>query len=221
LTAPDFNAYPGWLEWIRTAAANGCAWLEARSVPAPRSAGSLVLHYDRWESVTGRLVYEDQYNAMTPWTYGMDHVITYLSWNGTDAAGVESSAGQYGSGWGAYGKEDLGPMRVLADVTGGNDRAAVLATGDAILNDHGAPAQRVNQLMVTSGDRTHPDGTPSYAWDPASNVWTPRDAMQWRRFGAPDLETYRVQSTAHRLTARVWESVHTLEMFSQPAALAP
>ena len=211
---------PPFLDQVRQAAANGVAWLEARSVPTPHTPGTLVLHYDLWGTVTARPLYEAQVDTDTPWTFGLDHVITQTVWTGTDNAGTQTTIDQVGSGYGTWGVLKMGPLRILGDVAfAGAQLAAVTATGNTILHDHGNPTQLVDQIVVTSGDRSHPDGTPSTPWDPAANVWTPTDVMQWHRFGASTLETYRVTQTEHRLTATVWESTHHLEMFSSPTAL--
>ena len=213
--------YPAFLDQVRQAAANGVAWLEARSVPTPWTPGSLVLHYDLWNTATGRLVSEAQVNSATPWTYGMEHIKTHVTWAGVNAAGVATTIDQTGGTYGAYGVQSLGPMRILGDVAaGGAQLAAVQATGSSILADHANPAQRVDLIVVTSGDRTHPNGSPSVLWDPTANVWNPTEPLQWYRFGPTNpLETYRVTQTEHRLTARVWESTHHLEMFTQPTPL--
>jgi hypothetical protein len=211
---------PGYLDLVRTAAANGVAWVEARASDADYTPGSLVLHYDLWDSVVAHTLHEADYLVGSTWTYGNDLPVGWVQWAGIDAAGVATTVDQVGHYWATYGQQKIGPLRLWGNIAaGGPQEAAVKQTGQNVMDDRAAPVQVVDQIVAVSGDRTTPDGRPSSPWDPASMLWNPLDVLQWFRLAGHVHETYRVTQTAHVLNALGWEATHTLSMFSQPVAL--
>jgi hypothetical protein len=217
--APVAGGYwPAFLQQVRDAAVHGWAWLDAQAPTDPGRAGVLWLTFTTWDVVKGRPVDEVQYNAGTAWTFGYENVTTRMTWNATsylsEATALDIVSEGYGS-WGVEGKT----LRIWGDVAAGHPQEAPCrAITQTVFDALGAPKAHVNQIMATSGDRRHPDGSPGAPWDPTAHVWRPNHVMQWNREGT--LEQYRVTQTAHRLTVWRWESMHTLEVWI-PAAKMP
>src|SRR5262249_34529377 len=139
-------------------------------------------------------------------------------WHGVNAAGVATDYATYSGGWGAYGIQKMGPLRIYGDIaSAGAARAATDAMANQMLTRRGDPnLPQVDTVDMRNGDRTHLDGTPSTAWDPTRMVWDPRGVMQWYRVSGQPQESYWVIQTAHRLAAGVWEASHTVTLFVQP-----
>lgn len=218
LVSETDGTFKGWLQQIRDAAANGYAWLEAVPGAANGIAGTLTLHYDLWDTRTARTLDPSQIVAETVWTQGLDHLVTETVFAGTSAAGVANTVTTLGGGWGVFGVQKMGPMRVWGDLAaGGAQRAAIDTTAQTILKDRGDSAETfVDTIQMVSGRRVRGGAN---AWQPASMVWTPRDVAQWARIAGNPVETYRVAQSHHHLDARSWNVEHTLTKYSAPAAI--
>jgi hypothetical protein len=214
------GTYPGWLQQVRDAAANGVAWLDPVA-PSDATAGQLVLRYELWSTARERGLANDQVLASTVWAQDVDELTTKVAWTATDPAGVDTSRFTLGGGWGQYGVLPMGPMRVWGDLTNAAFATALDATAQQVLLDRGNPnAGYVDTISMISGDRTNPTpGGAGVAWDPAAMVWAPIDVAVWNRAVGQPTEKYWVAQSAHVLTARAWDVDHRLERYSAPAVL--
>jgi hypothetical protein len=208
-------AYPSLLASTRTAAANGVAWMSAAEAN-PGGPGVLTLNYARWETTTPRTLDHSQIIAGPPVTAAAAWMITLVQWAATaGATGAQSTLNVRNDlrlgGWGFQGPP---PLRLAGDVTStsGAEYAAARATAVQLYTDHSDPTQYyLSTLDVQSGRRTGPTGGPSAAdWDPYTHVFAPTDVVSVADpTGAS--HPYRVVKSDHRLTARLWQTTHTLE----------
>ena len=216
MTGEGSTVMPGFLQQLRDAGSNGLMYLEAVAGPGPGYAGRLVIHYDLWETVQARGLWNDQVLAASIWQQGLDNLITEVKWHGTRADGVTTDDWeQYSSSFGVFGVQAKGPLRVWGDVSqGGAQHAAVVATGQTILDNYGDSTREYAQAMQqVSGDREHS------AWDPTRFVWGPQWVIQWYRVDGQPQESYRVVKSEHILNARQWLVTHTLEFFTSPTPI--
>lgn len=219
--SPSQSYWPGYLQQVRDAAPLGLAWIEAFAEADadayPYTPGRLWLTYRLWDAAPARNLVDEQYNAGTAWTFGSENVRTRLTWNATSYLSVTTSLDIVSGGYGSWGVERMQP-RIWGDVGAGMaQEAPCRAITQTIFDALGAPRPHVNQILATSGDRMHPDGSHAAAWDPTAHVWAPHEVMVWDREGTT--ERYRVTQTAHRLTVWRWESMHTLEVYIPAAAM--
>jgi hypothetical protein len=217
-TVPDpAGFWPAYLQQVRDAGALGLVWLDAVAPTDHAAPGVLWLTYTTWDSAPARALDEVQYNAGTAWSFGFGNVVTRMTWNATSYLAAASKLDVVSSGYGSWGVEGK-TVRIWGDVTPGAPQEAPCRTiTQTIFDAVGMPKPYVNQIMATSGDRMHPDGSHGAPWDPTAHVWRPHHVMQWNREGTA--ERYRVTQTAHRLTVWRWESMHTLEVYIPAAAM--
>lgn len=227
-TAADSTTglYPSYLQQIRDAASPGVAWLS--DTRRGDGLGVLTLNYARWETNVQRALDRSQIVAGPPTLAGIDQwVITNVAWAGVNGSTGAQTAWVYTSP-NAQNFGYLGPsaMRMWGDVhnagTGGwgPEFPAIQTTSNTLVNDHTSVSeQNLSTVSLQSGPRWTPDGKPSAAgWDPYGHVFGPTDvAVITDDAGHP--RYYRVTHSEHRLTASVWQTIHTLEKYTAPAAL--
>jgi hypothetical protein len=216
-SSPASGYWPSYLQQARDAAALGLCWLDAGAAVDLYTPGTLWLDYVMWDSAPARAIDEAQYNAGTAWSFGFSNVKTRVAWAATTYLSAASSLDLLSAGYGVWGVEKMS-VRIWGDVGAGKPQEAPCRTiTQTIFDTVGSPKTYVNQMMATSGDRMHPDGSPGAPWDPAAHVWRPNEVMTWLREGKT--ERYRVTQTSHRLTVWRWESMHTLEVYLPAAAM--
>jgi hypothetical protein len=213
--------FPGILESVRDAATNGVAWWTP--VAAATGPGTLTLNYARWETANARPLDRSQVIAGPPTTAAMSFFAKMVAWDGTTAAGATYteifSGGVPGppiAGW-----QQL-TFRLYGDATGtgGAEYNAALGTATNVLLDHSDPAEQIiSTVEVQSGRRTHVDGSPATVdWDPYAHTFSPVDVAALVD-NAGVTRHYHVARSDHRLTATSWQTTHTLDKYTAPAAL--
>jgi hypothetical protein len=225
-TVPDTTTgfYPGFLQVLRDAAATGVASLVATAAPAAGAVGHLVLNYARWETLgVARTIDRSQIVAGPPTTADTSWPINTVEWAAIDAAGAQNTL-VYNDGWnGAYsiGAHGPGSMRLWGDVTpAGPEYAGAHGTAAQLCADYNNTSEQLlSTISLQSGTRFTPDGKPSAAdWDPYAHHLQPSDVASITD-DAGAVKKYRVTKSDHRLTARVWQTTHTLAKFSEPSPL--
>lgn len=210
--------YSPYLQSIRDAAAPGVAWMAPVSAGG---AGSLVLTYARWETAVQRTLDNSQIVAGPPTTSAADWLISAVSW--TAIRGSDGNTTYQALNWApqAYGVSGPAGLRLWGDLLNpsGPEYAAVAATSQRLLQDHGDPAERwLSTISLQSGPRWSATGQPAAGqWDPYAHVFAPTDVAVIRHDGAD--HRYRVTKSDHRLTSAVWQTTHYLEKFTAPTAL--
>ena len=222
-TAQSNGLNPSWLQIMRDAASNGVLWWEwVPGVPGTYP-GSVVIHYDLWDTVRARPLDPAQVVAGSPWEQGNTNAITQAQWAGTRSDGTtKDTLSTLGSFWGALGLFAIGPMRIWGDISAaGAQRAAVDATNTAIFNAYGQPDPAyVDSIQMVSGDRSAVQGgATTTPWDPAAMVYRPTDRLDWARVAGQPTEAYSVVSTSYVLNARSWSADHTLARYVAPTHL--
>jgi hypothetical protein len=220
--ADQSGNYPNYLQAIRDAAADGVAWLSA-SAPAG-GPGQLLLEYERWETLGIRRALPDsQIVAGPPTTAAAMWAINTVQWGATNGAtGVQTALTVHDtSNINIWGTQGPGVFRLWGNVgtgAGNAEYGSALATGNQITTDyHGNPV--LSSVDLQSGNRWQPDGTPAVdGWDPYTHVFRPHDIADIKDYNGQTV-SYRVQKSDHRLTARVWQTTHTLEKYTAPMAL--
>jgi hypothetical protein len=217
----DSNGHgPSYLQSIRNAAADGVAWLAA-SAPIG-GPGQAILHYERWETVGAtRRLSNEQIVAGPPTTNDYTTTFNVIQWAGANAAGTSVYNATQLTTYGDW--QNPQSYRLVGNVnpSGGAEYTGVLATSNQLFED-------LNQVLgpfllssvsLQSGNRATAAGADAgEQWDPYTMVYGPADKAVLDVDGQGD-RNYRVTQTSHRLTARVWQAVHTLELFSAPYQL--
>jgi hypothetical protein len=210
---------PGVLDALRTAGSPGRVWLEPTRV-GRGGPGSLILHYDRWETVNVRPILSG-WNVIAGPTYdqSVGFVVAYVTWNAVKGDTGAQSSSTTGS-TNTYGTPRL-TMRMNGDVTfsTGPESSSCITTASSIIAKRTAGTQYASAVSVTSGDRRGAGGTLTHPWDPSTHVYKQSDSVQVNQADGSSIGNYRVAKTDHRLTATTWESVHTLDMYVQATAL--
>jgi hypothetical protein len=214
---------PPILQMIRDAAANGIAWLAADA--GATGPGTLIFNYARWETMNPRVLDRSQVlagpavTASTGWYVGnVDFSASKAGAQTTWIVWGPSTVGQ----WGVQGPSGL---RIWGDVQNasgvvGPENAAVQATGYQLCTDRHDPTERLlDSIDVYAGVHRTPTGVLSPTqWDPYAHHFAPIDvASIVDSTGAT--KKYWVTQSAHRLTATVWQTTHTLDKFTQATAL--
>jgi hypothetical protein len=222
-TSTGWGAYPSFLASVRDAATDGVAWLAAAPPNTDTGPGTLVLNYARWETTTARTLDRSQVIAGPPVTASAGFVMSVVSWAAVkgDTGAQTALAVASTTAAGTFGYQGLS-LRLYGDVTnpGGAELNAANQTATAVLNDRANPSETIlDTVDVQSGWRTGPTGGPSSAeWDPYAHTFAPTDVVALvDNYGAT--KHYRVTKSDHRLVATVWQTTHTLEKFTAPAAL--
>jgi hypothetical protein len=219
ITGPNnsraINMTIGHLPQLRKDSADGIFW--ARPRRAAGGWGEWPWSYDRWEAVWPgfRTLAPDQILAGPPVTRSTDWVTSVWKWSGRDAYGeANHDIWQFGSGWGIYGIQGPSPdVWAALQYPETAETAAVLATGQAVLNARShAGVPYLSDVTVRSGTRFAPDGTPRPgSWDPLAHHWPPIEVLEVTHDGAT--RQYHVARSEHRLTSKVWETKHSLEVY--------
>lgn len=215
--------FPSFLAAIRDSATDGVFWWGAVTRQQGTGHGELLFNYQRWDPATVRILDRSQIVAGPPVTADAGWVVTLVQWLGTNGANGVQTKQQYTAGTTTtYGYQGPSQMRVYGDIvlSAGAEYLAVTNTSGALMADRANPAEFVlSSVSVQSGRRTTPTGgTSSAQWDPAAHVFPPSDIAQINDdTGHP--KNYRVTQSSHRLTSTIWETTHTLEKATTPAAL--
>ena len=211
--------YPPDFDLVRTAAADGYAWLSAGRDAT--GAGILTLNYARWDTATARPnLDKSQIVAGPTVTESVDWAITTAGFAATTGAGVASSLiWAYPQGTSRYGWQGPTSMRLVGDLTSGSapEYAPASTTLRNITSNRGNPAiAYIDTVSLQSGERWTPDGRPSTAlWDPTVHAYNPTDTTVEPNSGY----TVRVTQSAHTLNAKAWQTSHTLEQYVPAVAL--
>jgi hypothetical protein len=212
---------PAALSLIRTAAADGVAWVSSTVDGA--GIGQFTLNYARWETAPRRDLAASDVVAGIPYDSSMDTIITAVEWDGTGPDGTQITNTTGTGNMFTYGFVKV-QMRVLANLAPGQaDQAAVTATGNNLVQVHSDPTvSKLSTVTCTSGARTKAGGGAGPPWNPAAHVWNPSEVLHWvpPAGQAWGFTTYRVVKTAHRLRAAAWDSAHTVEGYT-PASPLP
>jgi hypothetical protein len=224
-TTVPANAYPAALSLIRDAATNGVAWVSAGLNAS--GAGEFTLNYARWDTGTTRLLAPTDVVAGIPFDQTMDDLITQVTWNAVNPAGVANTTSLSDAAWANYGMARL-TLRLYGDVSSSSapEWSSATNTAIALMNARRDPTRSsLSAVTATSGARTHPAGGAGPAWNPAAHVWSPVDVLQWNPPVAYPGQNwqpfYWVTKTDHRLRAAAWDSAHTVEVWAQAVALPP
>jgi hypothetical protein len=223
-TADPSGNPPGVLATLRTAAANGVLWLSYRMDGSGN--GVMTVNYARWETVnTARTIGGIQIVAGPPVETSVGWLINLVGFAGTrgDTGAQTTVNTQGGLPMGAYGVNYLGAMRLNGDISTSTapEWSGQNGTAQAIMNDRSAPLEHyLSTITVQSGKRWTHAGAPSASqWDPTAHLWSPLDQMSYLDPIDNKTHLYRVTKSDHVLNATVWQTVHTLEKFTGPAAL--
>jgi hypothetical protein len=220
--------YPSLLEMVRTAAANGVAWLSATPPTTDGGRFGLTLNYARWETTNSRVLDASQIIAGPPTTASADWVISAASWQGVKGDGTTNAWSAYSSGnVGAWGYQGPSSLRIVGDVSGppvntaAPENPGVSGTTTAMFNAYSDPTQQVlDTLDVQSGiHRTPAGGVSPTAWDPYAHTFAPVDVVTLTHMNPTATFPYRVTSSDHRLTGTIWQTTHHLEKYAAATPL--
>jgi hypothetical protein len=216
------GTYPGYLQAVRDAGADGVAWLAA-SAPAG-GPGQLILCYERWETIgQHRPLGDAQIVAGPPSTADATWAISFVQWTatvGTTAAASTLNV-QASPGFSVNGK--AGPsFRLWGDVTAsGPEQSACNQIAQNLFADYAQGDLVLSSVSLQSGHRTTATGGTALAdWDPYAHVFRPTDLADINDINGHPV-TYRITLSSHRLTFTIWQTVHTLEKYSPAVALPP
>ena len=215
--------YPGWMQVVRDAAADGVAWMAAAPVTVGSSAGGgrLILNYARWETNTQRILDRSQIVAGPPTTAAATWMITAVQWAATDAAGTQTTDAEFSSNLSVWGQQGPSPMRLWGSVSSsGPEHTPAVNTAKQLMADRSdASEQQLSSISLQSGTRWTATGKPSAAdWDPYAHVFSPTDVAVITDDKGTQ-RRYRVQKSDHRLTSAVWQTTHYLEKYTAPVPL--
>jgi hypothetical protein len=217
MTSDPGSMWPGYLTVIRDAATNGVAWLAAQGVDNMATTGipngSLILNYARWETNNPRTLDRSQIIAGPAVTADAAVLITQSVFNATGPTGAASQAVAQGyiAYWGLQGPV----MRLYGNVTGGQpENVGAANTAAYMVQAHSDPRELIiDSVDVQSGThRTPTGGLSPTPWDPYGHTFSPVDAVTISAHEG-QYNQYRVISSAHRLTATIWQTTHTVEKY--------
>jgi hypothetical protein len=224
-TSVPAGMYPSLLQTLRNAGANGVVWLSAAMDGS--GMGNLTLHYDRWETVNAaRPLDGSQVIAGPPVETSVGWVINLVGFTATKGdTGVQSSQNTNagGLGYGGYGVQYLGSMRLWGDIStsAAPEWSGQYGTAVSINNSRSNVSDAsLSTITVQSGKRWTATGAPSAKqWDPAAHVWTPLDQLSYLDPRDNKTHLYRVKHSDHVLNATVWQTVHSLETYAAGSQL--
>jgi hypothetical protein len=217
----NIYSYPGYLAVVRNAAADGVAWLQPSG--AATGVGTLTLNYARWETINARVLDRSQVIAGPAVTLDSGYAVTRVDWAAVDNSAVATELLIRGGNWGSHGMQGPSGMRVLGNVgqsPNGPEYAACNQTATQLCSDRSdGGAHVLDSIDVQSGvHRTKAGGLSPTPWDPYSHHFTPVDVVSLVD-NTGNTTRYRVTTSAHRLTATIWQTTHTLEKFTAPTPL--
>ena len=213
------NMVEGHLPQIRKDGANGITWV--RPYRVADGSGGVEWVWDRWETHNSRTLDPGQILAGPPINQAAGWVISWWQWAGRDAFGDVDTDHWHLSSWGSYGAQGPGAARVWAALQYPDsvESQSVFTTGENVVTGREWSSESyLSDVTVKSGTRYGPDGRPSAGpWLPEAHLFTPVDVAEIQHDGA--VHSYRVGRSDHRLTARTWETKHTLEKYIAGQAL--
>lgn len=219
-TLDNLSLAPGYLPLIRDAASDGVAWLSPYRPGDLGTLGRMRLRYERWETVTRRAMPPGMITAGPPIAQQLSPM-TRVSFTSTEPDG---STHDWANVVNAYYRGGTGPtgLRVYAQTWSPNPDLTPLVNTMLAMVTVPSNTYWISSVESDAGVRRHADGSPSTDyWDPTAHVWSPIDVMTFQHpVQTSATITARVVSTDHRLSATVWQSAHTLELFVAPSPLS-